>query len=1328
MGTDKYSTLIKKLKEEGKISPEKSKTASLTPIQAYNKSVFDRHWNNYINSVSDIYSTYNSRFYNQEGNPIDAYRENAVAEYDEYVKQNENIAINRSLLTGLLNQNKDIIDTTTYTKATDFLTKSESDLENIGKTYEFYSSFGSADAYNAWKVEEEAKEAEKQKIMGADDFAEYSQIGANIKNPEYVDALGWLQIGTWRPFGEDVGNIVTFSRDNLDEINKRVVANDGRHDDTILGDYRYKFMTDDEVAIYNYYLGKGDSKSAKEYLLSLDEQLNQRFGYEISRNVSGKRFLEMTFAVGAGLDQWATGMKELFNGGEAKPITPTQYASSTIREELDGGWGVTYDAANATGNMLPSILIGSLPIPGARVAGAATLGLSAAGNAKAEMLRLGYSEGQAWAYGTLIGASEAALQYLMSGIEGLGGKAAGKIASKFALSVDNALAKIAIRYGTNIVSEGLEEAIQTTLEPIYKALVTGEEFTPAELDEIVYSALLGGIVAGGFGVPGSIGTTAKYIGSNYATGKALNSKGISIENLAEVSGKSLDSNSYGNRLAQRYSGKSGTYKLGKVSNAISRDMTRDTIEKTLVMKGVSESDAKKIASATVDGGELSHGQKQIAKKYSREISGAAALSKLMYDSSIMALAEAKVIKDAQSPQNSTEFAESADKDNKYEVSIKSVNALKSTGEEIEIQGVASNNLKGELKLLLSDGKTVSASDVEFASDEDAAKYGMVSAIGASPETAKEIDYLIENVNGIERAKLLSEIKAAYRAGLINDKSALDGIEIPDEAKQLMFNRGRIDAASRADKAPATATKKAAQNNDVVIEKNGIKYHFKKKGKYTTIQKNSIELAEVISELSSVLEINLYESYVDEKGERWCDVNGIHQKAPNGWFANGNEIYIDINAGSNGEGVMLYTVSHEIAHYIRRWNPKAFKEIGDYLIEQWLASGKSSADINKLIEDKKKQIEWRQNLKRKADQSIKPLNDAELFDRAYEDVVCDAMSEMFADAKSYEKFAELKNKKPKLLELLGKAINTVLEKLKKLLRVYGDNQMVATEARYVRDLTEEAYNKLRDMYIKAFVEADNAYLDGKGESDNVADSDTPLNSERDTQYFEAVESGDMETAQRMVDEAARVAGYTIKAYHGTTNQEEHSKWNAEKRMWDTEYTPIRVFKRQYEGQVGHFFSADEDNAGGYGSYLYSVYLMMKKPLVINCNGQSYSNIAYDGKEMDTYEWAEYALKQRYDGVVFQNIRDGVDYGAMSTTTTDYVIFDSNRIKSADPVTYDDEGKVIPLSQRFDSTKRDIRYSEREIIGPSGINYGKGVYLDSTLLSGLNDEERVEMVKE
>ena len=55
---------------------------------------------------------------------------------------------------------------------------------------------------------------------------------------------------------------------------------------------------------------------------------------------------------------------------------------------------------------------------------------------------------------------------------------------------------------------------------------------------------------------------------------------------------------------------------------------------------------------------------------------------------------------------------------------------------------------------------------------------------------------------------------------------------------------------------------------------------------------------------------------------------------------------------------------------------------------------------------------------------------------------------------------------------------------------------------------------------------------------TADAETRIkaqareSSKTDTDYLDAVERGDMETAQRMVDEAAKAAGYTQEVYHGT----------------------------------------------------------------------------------------------------------------------------------------------------------------------------------------------------
>ena len=67
---------------------------------------------------------------------------------------------------------------------------------------------------------------------------------------------------------------------------------------------------------------------------------------------------------------------------------------------------------------------------------------------------------------------------------------------------------------------------------------------------------------------------------------------------------------------------------------------------------------------------------------------------------------------------------------------------------------------------------------------------------------------------------------------------------------------------------------------------------------------------------------------------------------------------------------------------------------------------------------------------------------------------------------------------------------------------------------------------------------------------------------------------------------------------------------------------------------------------------------------------------------------------YDGVIREY--DGV--------IDEYIAFNPNQIKSADPITYDDAGNVIPLSERFNPEKEDIRYS-LSTSNQSAIRYDK-----------------------
>lgn len=180
--------------------------------------------------------------------------------------------------------------------------------------------------------------------------------------------------------------------------------------------------------------------------------------------------------------------------------------------------------------------------------------------------------------------------------------------------------------------------------------------------------------------------------------------------------------------------------------------------------------------------------------------------------------------------------------------------------------------------------------------------------------------------------------------------------------------------------------------------------------------------------------------------------------------------------------------------------------------------------------------------------------------------------------------------------------------------------------------------------------------------------------------------DTDNSSKVVDEN----GEPMVVYHGTTNDDTEQKWNEKLKSYDTTHKQFTIFRRNTNGEsnYGMFFNSDMDNAFAYGYHTYSVYLNIKNPLEIDCDNSSYDEIKYNGEVKDTYEWAKWAEKNGYDGVIFRNIRDGVDFNSMNEPTNDYVTFASNQIKSAT----DNVGT-------FDQNNPDIRYrraSNRSVI--------------------------------
>ena len=138
-------------------------------------------------------------------------------------------------------------------------------------------------------------------------------------------------------------------------------------------------MTDEEIAIYNYYYATEGKNKAEEYLKTIQEGLNLRRGNAEFEKYKGNIALEYLYGVVAGLDQFESGIKNLSNfDDDYIPASATQVTSGLIREDLadsslpiwynfkEGKWEdeimgnslgqVGYDLTTTTANMLPSII------------------------------------------------------------------------------------------------------------------------------------------------------------------------------------------------------------------------------------------------------------------------------------------------------------------------------------------------------------------------------------------------------------------------------------------------------------------------------------------------------------------------------------------------------------------------------------------------------------------------------------------------------------------------------------------------------------------------------------------------------------------------------------------------------------------------------------------------------------------------------------------------------------------------------------------------------------------------------------------------------------
>lgn len=322
----------------------------------------------------------------------------------------------------------------------------------------------------------------------------------------------------------------------------------------------YSTMTQEELDTYRYWLSK-NTVAAQEYLKALRPQLIDRASGVIDKkiegidNEAGKKVVRgfTTFAgaaknAGRGLENIPAAVTGSENVKSAGMI---ETAQQKMAQRLEGPEAKANELIYNVTQMIPTAALSIIPGAGQAAAAGYTAARSFGGT-YADTIEQGYAADKAQLYAAANAASEAGIQYLMTGIAKIGGSKglAAKLSGLAKKAAANPAAAKGLSVLGNMTSEAAEEYVQANLDPVLRNITLGEhnEIDPTSQDKID-AAIMGALMSLGMNAPAE----AVNISQTARTGRAYNSPEVMQELVQQ--GLASGTDTAANRQAQRLAGK-----------------------------------------------------------------------------------------------------------------------------------------------------------------------------------------------------------------------------------------------------------------------------------------------------------------------------------------------------------------------------------------------------------------------------------------------------------------------------------------------------------------------------------------------------------------------------------------------------------------------------------------------------------------------------------------------------------------------------------------------------------------------------------------------------
>ena len=386
-----------------------------------------------------------------------------------------------------------------------------------------------------------------------------------------------------------------------------------------------------------------------------------------------------------------------------------------------------------------------------------------------------------------------------------------------------------------------------------------------------------------------------------------------------------------------------------------------------------------------------------------------------------------------------------------------------SGETATIKDAIINN--GKAELVLDNGSTVPASSVTFASKDDAILLHALTASKMDGASAAGV-FMDYSGNGVisYAAGMLGGYENGMRGNTHAESYYIDSWGMNPRQYNFAYRLGETAAAhsnqqriKEAKKTAKTDPNRRSVKGKLELSRSAEKATEKMTKTERTHFDEQRTVGELMAELYPGLKVVLHASEaVEENGQTVHRDIDTHEVLENGWYdSSDGSIHLDINSGINGDGIMAFTMSHELVHYIRDISPDMFRKLTECLSEIYYMEGMSLEELARARAER----------------------DDISYDAAFEESVAHSLERMLLDSDALEYLIKMKKRESGLFNRLRGHVDESYEHVKQLRAEYEGRKPESVEGRVLGHGTEtilQAYEYAKDEQEKAY----KAYAEAK----------------------------------------------------------------------------------------------------------------------------------------------------------------------------------------------------------------------------------------------------------